>query len=107
MQLSISAGVNASQSQMADINSYAIGPNASVSKLFLDKKLRSNLTTTYNFLLTEKVTTGRAINFVAGLAYKFQKKSNLTLNMIILNKYSRVSPTYTEFTGNLGYSYTF
>jgi hypothetical protein len=107
LQLSISAGVNANQNQMADVNSYAIGPNASVSKLFLDKKLRSSLTTTYNFLLTEKVTTGRAINFVAGLAYKFQKKSNLTLNMIILNKYSKVSPTYTEFTGNLGYSYTF
>jgi hypothetical protein len=107
IQLSITAGVNANQNHMADVNSYGVGPNASVSKLFLDKKLRTSLTTTYNFLLTEKVNTGRAINFVAGLAYRFQKKSNLTFNMIILNKYSKVSPDYTEFTGNLGYSYTF
>lgn len=109
LQLTVSAGVNANKNAIAGMSSLALGPTSSVAKTFFDKKLRASFTASYNTLLTEGISNGRAINMVLGGNYNFQKRNNFTLNVIVLNKHAKTATAsrYTEFTGNFGYSYTF
>jgi hypothetical protein len=103
------AGLNGNQNVMAEVTSQAFGPTASLTKTFFDKKVRTSLTSTYNTVLTNNESTGRAINVVFSSGYMYQKKNNLTLNLMLLNRNSKTSTTgnFTEFTGTFGYMYSF
>lgn len=107
--LTILAGINGNQNQIGETSSFAFGPTASVSKSFFDKKMRASLTTTYNNILTEDELTGRAVNVVVSTGFTFEKRNNFSLNAMVLNKNSKASSTsnFTEFTGTIGYMYSF
>lgn len=107
--LTLIAGLNGNQNSIGEISSLALGPTASVSKSFFDKKVRASLTTTYNTIITESESTGNAINVIVSSGFALDKKSNFSLNLMVLNKTSKVSATsnFTEFTGTFGYMYSF
>lgn len=103
-QMSLTGAFNYSHNQMDTIASIALGPTAAVSKTFLDKKLRSNLSVTFNNSYHNGSRQSRVLSLRAGGSYTLFEKHNLNLNMAGLNRNSRRAEgaqSFLEFTSTL------
>lgn len=108
--LTISASLNATLNEGAGLNSKTYGPILSLAKMFFDKKLRTSLSTSYN----NTFTNGRRMNVIMSNrlsgAFSIKKKHNLNVTLAVVNRKNQVeegNSSFIEFTGNLGYSYSF
>ena len=108
--LTLSASINYSQNKSLSMRSSTLGPTVAVSKSMLDRKFR--LTGAYS--MNNTYTDGSMINTVNSVrgnaSYTIKRKHNLTLSMVALNRGTKQesgASEFTEFTGTLGYSYSF
>lgn len=108
--LTISASMNVSQNEGLAMRSTTVGPTVVVSKSLFDKKLR----VTGSYSLNNSYTEGSMINRVNSLrgnaGYSVKKKHNFNLSVVGLNRVTKQETganDFTEFTGTLGYSYSF
>jgi hypothetical protein len=109
-QMMISISFNATLNQGAEISSKTLGPTASVSKTFFDKKLRGTLSTSYNNAYTNSQRVNSIINGRVNGTLTLQKKHNINLSVVVVNRDNKVegaAQSFTEYTGTLGYSYSF
>jgi hypothetical protein len=107
--MTVSVSVNATLNDGA-IASKTIGPTAAVNKAFFQKKLRATFSTAYNntYMQGERVNT--ILNFRLNGSMNVQKKHNINLSVAVVNRNSLTqenSKSFTEYTGTLGYSYSF
>jgi hypothetical protein len=108
--ISFSVALNGNLNEAPGFDTKTIGPTASVSKTFFDKRLRTTLSSSYNNTYTNTKSLNAIINGRVSGTYSIQKKHNLNLILVVLNRESKASVTakaFTEFTGTLGYSYSF
>lgn len=108
MTVSISFNVALNNSPM--VQSSTLGPVASVSRAFLDKKLRASLSLGHNQSYTDNKAVSTINNARINGTYTIQKKHNMNLSLVTVNRNTKVeggAPSFTEFTGTLGYSYSF
>jgi hypothetical protein len=105
----ISVGCNANQNTVGGIPSIAIGPSVSLGKLFFEKKLRTNVSVTYNTTFKDKKSSGDAWNASATAGYTYRKHHNLNMNLLVLNRdaIGLNAVSFTEYTLIAGYGYTF
>jgi hypothetical protein len=108
--LSISAAFNYSLNEALDSHSSTFGPSVSVSKSFMDKKLRVTGSCSANNTYVDKSLTNTVISVRGTGGYSIKQKHNFNLSLVALNRGMRQetgSSDFTEFTATLGYSYSF
>lgn len=106
----ISIAFNGNLNSRVGFNSTTMGPTVSLSKLFLDKKIRSSLSSSYNTAYTNGQKMNAIFNVRLSGSYTIRKKHNLNIGAVMMdrsNKTATSSQTVMEFTGTLGYSYSF
>ncbi len=106
----ISCSVNATLNEAPGSSSRTVGPTGAVSKSFFDKKLRTTLSSAYNTTFANGQKINTIINGRINGSISLQKKHNLNLSMVVVNRKSNregAAQAFTEFTGTLGYSYSF
>lgn len=108
--LTLSASINVSQNKALSMRSATVGPTVAVSKSLFDKKLR----VTGSYSLNNSYSEGSMINRVNSLrgnaSYSLKKKHNFNLSVVGLSRATKQetgASDFTEFTGTLGYSYSF
>ena len=108
--MTISTSLYATLNEGTGINSKTYGPILSLTKMFLEKKLRTSLSMSYNNTSTDgKRINAIVTNRLSGY-FSIKKKHNLNLMVAVVNRQNQIeggSNSFTEFTGNLGYSYSF
>ncbi len=105
--LGFTASINANRNIDPELQSTALGPAVSLNKSFYEKKLRATWSSSYNRYLSAGVAIGNVVNTRINTSYNLNK-NNFTLSLMALRRgaQSTASP-FTEFTGTLGYSYSF
>lgn len=102
MSIAFNGGLNDASSN----NSLMLGPVMSVSRSFLEKKLRASFSMNYvRTLINGIVSNGIAASRLGGVL-KIKKHHNLNLNVSVLHR-SLKSDNSIELTMMLGYSYSF
>ncbi len=110
--LGFTASLNANRHIDPELRSIALGPAVSVNKSFYEKKLRATWSSSYNRYLSAGTATGNVVNTRINANYNLNK-NNFTLSLMALRRGAPKSPAqpaaspFTEFTGTLGYSYSF
>jgi hypothetical protein len=108
--LAVSVAVNYNQNEMATMHTNTMGPTLGVQKSFLDKKLRANISSSYNNSYTNAALVSSVISVRVGGNYTVKKSHNFNASLVVLNRNNkRATGTeqFTEYTGNLSYSYSF
>jgi hypothetical protein len=108
--LTVSVAFNGNVNDSPAITTKTLGPTASVSKSFFDRKLRATLSSSYNNTYTNSQRVSTILNGRINGSYTIQKKHNLNLSLVAVNRESKSetsAQSFTEFTGTLGYSYAF
>lgn len=108
--LGLSLALNYNQSEMATMRTNTVGPTVGVQKSFLEKKLRATVSSSYNNSYTNKELVSTVISLRVGGNYSVKKTHNFNASIVVLNrnnKRSTGSEEFTEYTGNLSYSYSF
>jgi hypothetical protein len=108
--LTVSVAFNGNVNDSPAITTKTLGPTASVSKSFFDRKLRATLSSSYNNTYTNSQRVSTILNGRVNGSYTIQKKHNLNLSLVAVNRESKTTTaaqSFTEFTGTLGYSYAF
>ena len=107
LNLSISVGGNLYHSVLQEINTTTVGPLVSVSKGFLEKKLRSALSTGFNQVLTNRVATSKVLTSRLSGGYTRQNH-RFSLNLNLLNNFpTGEKGAFMEWTTTARYGYTF
>lgn len=107
--LTLTAGTSCYRNIMQAMKSLTIGPVVSVSKAFFEKKLRANLSSSFNQVSTNGEYTSRVANTRLNGSYALKKKHNFSMNLNALMKMA-VTPEssgFTELTVTLNYGYSF
>lgn len=108
--LNASLSLNMNRQLISMANTSTIGPVLNLSKMLMDKKLRTGFSTAYNTSLQNGEQQNQVINFRINGAYTFFDKHNVNLSTVILRRestQSAVNRPFTEFTGTLTYNYSF
>ncbi len=114
-KLNLAGAMNVSKNEVASFNDLMWGPSLTLSKEF-----KNNLSSMMGFMYSSSMAQGKAVNTILsgrlGLSYAIQKKHNLTLNIIYLDKQSFSDnrrpqgyspPSFQELTATLAYAYRF
>lgn len=104
--LSISLAANASYNTVAEDNNLTLGPTLAIGKQFFDKKLRTNLSSSYNTSYANGEQQNNVYNFRLGGNYALLQKHNFSLNFLALFRNSALN-TGRDLTITFGYSYSF
>ena len=104
--LNISLAGNVSYNTVAEDNNTTLGPTLAIGKQFFDKKLRTNVSSSYNVAFTNGERQNSVYNFRLGSNYALLEKHNLSLNFLMLFRNSELN-TGRDLTITFGYSYAF
>lgn len=109
--LTISPTFNLSQNESLAGQSVTGGPSLSISKTAMDKKLRMTLSGNGNRTYTENKLANQVISLRTNFGYLLKKKHNFNLSLVALDRTNKATTSgqanFKEFTGTLGYSYSF
>jgi hypothetical protein len=108
--MTIAAAFNYNLNTSVNIETQTFGPTLSVSRSFLDRQLRTSLAASWNGSYTNNTQVSRVMNLRANAGYSINKVHNLNLGLVLVNRSTHSegpASAFTEFTGTLGYSYSF
>jgi hypothetical protein len=108
--VTVSVALNGTLNEGAGYETKTVGPTASVSKSFLDRRLRTTLSSSYNTTYNNSQRVNTIVNGRVNAGYSIQKKHNFNLSCVVVRRESQAeaaAQSFTEFTGTLGYSYSF
>jgi hypothetical protein len=108
--LMLSVSANATLNEAPGNSSRTVGPTGAVSKSFFEKKLRTTFSTSYNNTYSNGEKVNTIMNGRVNASLTMQKKHNLNLSVVVVNRSSSregAAQSFTEYTGTLGYSYSF
>ncbi len=107
--LSVTAAINCNKGEVANRVTLSLGPNLSITKAFMEKRLRCTLTTTYNQLFQNDVIQNNVFNLRVNGSYAVQKKHIFSANLVSLTKLAvdDTKPDFNEFTATINYGYSF
>ncbi len=109
-KLSLAAGLMANYNVLTNLETFFYAPNISVSKSFLQDKLRSSLSVAYSTIYLDSAISNKVFNLRAQSSYNFLKNHSIALGFGLSknnsNNASNIN-SFSEFTGNLRYNYKF
>ncbi len=106
INFTLSPSINASLNVIGDDTSFIYGPSIGASKLFFDKRLRTNGSVNYNANTNNGEKNGEVVNFRLGGNYVIKERHHLNLNLLFQYRNS-TSNEGSDFTATLGYNYRF
>ena len=106
--MSVALTFNTTVNQGPFITSRMVGPNASVSKSFFNRKLRTTLSSSYNKSSGNNTTIDAVMNSRVNCALTLHNKHNINLSTVLVKRSSEGrTQSVTELTATLGYNYSF
>lgn len=105
-----SVSVNYSRNRSLLAASSTLGPTLAVSKGMFERKLRVTGAVSMNNTFTAGVMRNRVLSVRGNASYTLKQKHNFNVTLVALNRMARQetgTKDFTEFTGTLGYSYSF
>ena len=107
--LTFTVGANYNQTEMTGSVNTMIGPTASVTKSLFKKQWKTTLASSWNNAYTEGNLTNRVINIRWNNTYTYKKIHNLNISIVAVNRFAKttVTKSFSEYTGTIGYSYSF
>jgi hypothetical protein len=108
--LTLSAAFNMNISDGTALDSRTLGPTISASKQLFNKKFRTTASVSKNESYANGVHTNSILNGRISGIVSVKKKHNINLGLVLVNRKSKQeggAKEFTEFTGTLGYSYSF
>lgn len=108
--LTLSLSVNGTLNEGHGISSKTVGPTAAINKSFFEKKLRATLSSSYNNTYSSGVHVNAIINCRLNGSLNLQKKHSINLGIAVVNRNNKTgesAKSFTEYTGTLGYNYSF
>ncbi len=107
--LTITGAFNYNKNKSQGANSTTLGPTLAVNKSLMERKMRLGISSSWNESFTNGEQINRVINVRGNGSYTIKKKHNLNLSLVLVNRESQGenAQAFTEFTGTLGYSYSF
>ena len=107
-KLAITFAINGTQSEGAFIRTLTWGPNCALSKMFFEGKLRTTLASSLNRTYSERAKINAVANARLSGAFSVHRRHNITLSAVVIHRMTVADSRSTrEFTGTLGYSYSF
>jgi hypothetical protein len=107
--LTFNANLNGNSNQVAAINNFSVGPTATLARLFLKRKLRSTLSSSYirSFQSGDLISENITARF--GCSYATKTRHTFGVDLSYLNRISQQesTATFSEFRGGLTYNYSF
>jgi len=110
IDMSVTAGINASFNTTLETDNTTVGPTLAVSKLFFDKKLRSSFASSYNQSSANGELQNTILNFRVNAGYQLLEKHQLNLSALSLFRNNAVAGSNNlsnDFTVTFGYNYSF
>ena len=108
--ITFTLALNGNINDSPGFQSKTFGPTAAINKTFLDRKLRTSLSSSYNNAYMNSRKTSSILNLRLNGSYTVQKKHNVNLSIAAVNRTTNSetsAKSFTEYTGTLGYSYAF
>lgn len=109
--MNIIASMNYNRNELTGTNTSTWGPAVTVSKMLLDKKMRTHFSCAWNTSFAHDASAGHVMNFRAGIAYTIRKHHHVNLNALHQwreHKGMEVEiKRYATATVTLGYVYNF
>lgn len=111
-QLTLTTAVNYNFNQSVIFNQSTVGPTVGANRTFLNKVLRSGLSTSYNLSRMNGENSVEIWNFRVFGAYTLAKKHVFNLSTVVLHRNilqggNSNASNFSELTCNLNYSYSF
>jgi hypothetical protein len=106
-KLTITPSFNLSRNSSSTGNSLTLGPSVTVSKSSKNKKMRGSFSANGNQSYAESKLISQVITLRVTANYIVQKKHNLNVSLVGLNRSGSGIASFSEFTGTVGYSYSF
>lgn len=106
--LTINLSLNANSNKVVQENT-SIGPTIMIGKLFLEKKIKTSISSSYvQFFQASSLQNENITGRITG-SYTTRSKHSFGIDLSILNRISKeISvPSFTEFRGGLTYHYSF
>jgi hypothetical protein len=106
--LSMSAMLNLQRNEDPNNTTTVVGPAITVSKLMLNKSLRTSLAIAYNNFRTGSIS-GSTFNSRLMMSYRLKKSHNFQASLISVQRQrgGENSTQTSELTGSIGYNYSF
>lgn len=109
---SFTTSLNFSNSKAALITTNTFGPTVSIRRSFLQNKLRSSVSASFNNSYADGALINSVLNFRVSSGYTWMKKHNFNLTGAAISRTARnitteVSTKTSEYTVTLGYTYNF
>lgn len=105
--LRFSLGSNVSYNTAAENKNITWGPTFTASKNYLNKKLRTRFSTSYNQTSINGNQQNSNLNFRLGANYQYLKSHRFGLNAMSLHRFSSDKKSNNDFTVTFNYNYTF
>ena len=105
----LNSNINLNSNAVAGLKNLSAGPTVTASKLFFNKKFKSNVSTGY----IQSFQSGELINSTLttrlGCSYATKSKHTFGLDFSWLQRSSKTenAPTFSEFRGGVTYNYSF
>jgi hypothetical protein len=109
LDITFSGSVNTSYIQSFNMEILTAGPTLSVTKGFFKRKLNNTLSSSINRSYTQGKETAQVISCRFTTTYVLLNRHNFNLSLVVLDRTSKQQSVsyFTEFTGMLGYSFSF
>ncbi|MCE2998025.1 MAG: hypothetical protein ACK5PC_07035 [Cyclobacteriaceae bacterium] len=107
--LTLTAAVNYNRGDIGSTHTLSLGPNLSITKSFLEKKLRCTFTATYNQQFQNQILQSNVMNLRANGSYSVKKKHAFSINVVSLTKFAADTDKmgFSEYTATINYGYSF
>lgn len=106
--LSVAVTWNTTLNDAPFIRTRMLGPNASVSKSFLGRKLRTTFSSSYNQTYSNGSRTSTILNGRLNAVVSVKGKHNIGISAVLVDRrLAEASRNITEFTATMGYNYSF
>lgn len=104
--LTVSTSLNYNRNETPSAISTTWGPVISISKLFLEKTLRTSITTSYNTSKTDNFPASGIVNFRLGTAYTLKKQHSFNLSFLLQQRNNSLQK-FKTYSLTFGYNYNF
>ncbi len=105
-KLTVSPAFNFSKNT-SSTSSFTLGPSLTIAKSSKNKKMRASISANANRSFSGSLLVSQVITLRATGGYTVQKKHNLNISLVGLNRSGTGLASFSEFTGTVGYSYSF
>ena len=107
--MSVGITFNTSINEAQGINMRMMGPALAINRSFMNRKLRTTISSSWNRTFTNNGNPNTVVNARLSGAWSIQNKHNLNLSVVAVNRAAprTESSAITELTATAGYSYSF